>query len=172
MSNEKMQMKEESFKDVFSQFLQGSVGMIFLYTLLINFLNETVTLILALTDKSFELTKTEAAANSPVLPPLVTVNITEPYTVCILSTIIIGVITYYVLKWLCSFEWVKKRIDIKSCWKEVKWYNPFSWFKALVCTFVHIFIWILQKICKWAWVLVTSLVFATVVICFITISII
>jgi len=108
----------------------------------------------------------EALSTTPILAPLIGVSIplpgplAEAYIVCI----VVGVILYIVLKYLCAQEWVQERVQIKECWEEVKWYNPFSWFKALVCTIVEVLKWVLKTICKWTEVFVTILVITCIVI--------
>ncbi len=81
----------------------------------------------------------------------------------ILLCVIAGVITYAILKLVCDEEWVQEEVDFKECWEEVKWYNPFSWGYALVCTLVKALVWVAKIICKYKEVIVTVLVLVCIV---------
>ena len=81
----------------------------------------------------------------------------------ILLCIAAGVITYAILKLVCDEEWVQEEVDFKECWEEIKWYNPFSWVYAVVCTIVKALVWVAKIICKYKEVVVTILVLACIV---------
>jgi len=61
-----------------------------------------------------------------------------PVLVCIL----VGFITYIVLRLVCSFEWVKATYVIAHCWR----INPFG---IIFCVFKVISVWILRIVCRW-----------------------
>lgn len=106
-----------------------------------------------------------SAGEATVLPVLFSVPIHGAGILgdLILSCFAVGFITIFVWRYICELDWIWGPVDVWSCWKEVKWYNPFSWVKAIVCGFVQIFKWILQLICKWKYVLVTVAVTACVI---------
>ena len=82
----------------------------------------------------------------------------------IIGCIVLGVITYVVLTWLCQSQWVQQPVNVQQCWEEVQWWNPFSWFVAIVCTVVQVLKWVLQQICKWVEVVVILLVVICIVV--------
>jgi hypothetical protein len=49
---------------------------------------------------------------------------------------------------VCEQEWVKEKVKVKRCWKTVKWYNPWSWVKALFCIFYEVLKEIMREVCK------------------------
>ena len=50
-----------------------------------------------------------------------------PPPICtIILCVIGGIMVYAVLKEICTEEWVQEPVQVEECWKEVKWYNPFS----------------------------------------------
>jgi hypothetical protein len=110
------------------------------------------------------MTMAQVAAAQPPAAPGITVGLPDPVAEVVILCIVVGVLTYVVLKYVCESEWVREKVEVEECWEEVKWYNPFSWVVALVCTVVEVFKWVLKQICKWVEVVVTTLVVACIVI--------
>lgn len=105
-----------------------------------------------------------AAASSGVIPLFkIIFELPEPVATIILVCVITGTITYLILKEVCEEEWVKEKVKVKECWEEVKWYNPFSWVKAIVCTVKEVLKWVLKQICKIKEIFVTILTIACIV---------
>jgi len=105
------------------------------------------------------------AAAGPVAGAIgIKIPLPGPLAELIITCIVVGVITYVVLKWLCQSQWVQQPVNVRKCWEEVQWWNPFSWFVAIVCTVVQVLKWVLQQICSWVAVLVTILVIICIVI--------
>ena len=105
----------------------------------------------------------QIAEARPAAIPGIVIHLPDPVVEVFIICIVTGVITYIVTKWVCQSEWVREKVKIKECWEEVKWYNPFSWFVALVCTIVEVFKWVLKTFCSWVEVLVTALVVLCIV---------
>ena len=110
------------------------------------------------------MTLNQVAAAAPVLWVGITIPLPDPVAEILLICIIGGIITYLILAWVCSEEWVQEPVEIEECWEEVKWYNPFSWVKAIVCTVVEVLKWVLKQVCGWKEILVTILVVTCVVV--------
>lgn len=134
-----------------------------LYGAVINVANKVSVL---LTGPEAGATLAETLAATPVAAStlLVRIPLPDPLAEFIIFCIVTGIITYFVLKWICGYEWVQEKVKIKECWEEVKWYNPFSWFVAIVCTIVEVLKWVLKWICKWVEVLVVILVITCIVV--------
>ncbi len=45
----------------------------------------------------------------------------------------------------------------------MKWYNPFSWVVAIVCSIVEVLKWVLKLICGWVEIFVIILVVICIV---------
>ena len=56
--------------------------------------------------------------------------------------VIIGFITYVVIRWVCERQWVKVTYVLRYCWQ----INPFG---IIFCVFKVVSVWILQIICRW-----------------------
>lgn len=112
------------------------------------------------------MTSADALSATPVMAPILGIKIPlpDPLAEAIIVCIVTGVILYVVLKYICSQEWVQEEVEIKECWEEIKWYNPWSWVKAIVCTIVEVLQWVLKTICKWTEVFVTALVVLCIII--------
>lgn len=112
------------------------------------------------------MTGLEALAAAPAIALLVGVTIPLPYPLAelILVCIITGVLTYILLKWVCESQWVQEPVEVEKCWEEVRWYNPFSWFVAIVCTIVEALKWVFKQICGWIEVLIVILVVTCIVV--------
>ena len=96
--------------------------------------------------------------------PGITVTLPDPLAEIIIACIVTGVLTYMLLKYLCQTEWVQEPVEVKKCWEEIKWYNPWSWVKAIVCTVVEVLKWVLKQICGWVEVLVVILVITCIIV--------
>ncbi|MGD8326580.1 MAG: hypothetical protein PVF65_06665 [Sphingomonadales bacterium] len=94
----------------------------------------------------------------------ITIPLPDPLTEIIIFCIITGVLTYIVLKYVCSEQWVQEPVNVKKCWEEITWWNPWSWIKSIVCTVVEVLKWVLKLICGWVEALVIILVVACIVI--------
>lgn len=103
-------------------------------------------------------------AAAAVLVPLVFVDLPLRYAPLVWACIVVGVITYMVWAYICEQQWVQEAVEVEECWEEVQWYNPFSWFTAIVCTIVEVLKWVLKLICVWKWILVTVPVLVCVVV--------
>ncbi|MEX2161432.1 MAG: hypothetical protein WD751_05905 [Anaerolineales bacterium] len=79
---------------------------------------------------------------------IVEIPLENPLAGILIGCILLGILTYIGLKFLCSSEWVQEPVDVEECWTEITW-NPFSWVEALVCTVVEVVKWVLKEICKW-----------------------
>lgn len=134
-----------------------------LYSLIIHIVNKVA---LWVTGIPADMTVSDALSAAPVATQLIGVKIPlpDPLAEFIIVCIVLGVLTYVVLKWVCEREWVKETVAVEECWEEVKWYNPFSWFVAIVCTIVEVVTWVLKLICGWVGVLVLVLVFLCIII--------
>lgn len=141
--------------------LQLTVALGFLYTLLMRVINRGY---LLLSGATKDMTMSQVDSASPVAAPGITIGLPGPIAETVIACIVLGTITYIVLKYLCESEWVQERVQVEKCWEEVKWYNPFSWFVAIVCTIVEVLKWVLKQICRWVEVTVTVLVIACIVI--------
>jgi hypothetical protein len=112
------------------------------------------------------MTELEALAAAPAVAQLVSVSIPlpDPLAELFIACIFTGVLTYIVLKWVCESQWVQEPVQVKECWEEVTWYNPFSWVAAIVCTVVEVLKWVLKQICGWVEVLIVTLVVICIVV--------
>jgi hypothetical protein len=136
---------------------QLSVALGVLYSLVIQVANEATTLLAGTSGQASAHAHLTAA---PVASPLIRVvwDLPDPLAEVIIVCIVTGVVTYFVLSWVCSRQWVQEKVSVEKCWEEVRWYNPFSWFSAIVCTVVEVLKWVLKLICGWTWVAVLGLV--------------
>lgn len=141
--------------------LQLTVGFFTLYSLIANVVNKVALLASGAAGGGAADGMVTAA---PVAAPGIVVTLPGPLAEIGIACIVLGVITYFVLKYLCESEWVQEEVEIEECWEEIKWYNPFSWVKAIVCTIVKALQWVLKTICGWVPVLVTGLVIACVIV--------
>lgn len=141
--------------------LQLGVAFGALYSLVMHVVNKSY---LLLSGAAQEMTMRQVANAAPVAAPGITVTLPDPVAEVVIVCIVLGVITYVVLKYLCKSEWVQETVQVEECWEEVKWYNPFSWFVAIVCTIVEVLKWVLKQICKWVEVVVTILVVACIIV--------
>lgn len=141
--------------------LQLTVALGSLYTMIVHVIHKAY---LLFSGAVKDMTMSEVVSSQPVAAPGITIGLPDPIAELIIFCIIMGTLTYIVLKYVCETEWVQERVKIKECWEEVKWYNPFSWFVAIVCTFVEVLKWVLKQICKWIEVIVTVLVIACIAI--------
>ena len=134
-----------------------------LYSLIAGVLNRIVTLA---SGAAGEMATRDALAAAPVATPAIGISIPlpDPVAELVIVCIVLGVITYVVLKWLCHEEWVQETVEVEECWEEVKWYNPWSWVVAIVCTVKEVLKWVLKQICGWVEVLVSVLVVACIVV--------
>lgn len=137
------------------------VGFLMLYSLVMRVVNRVAVLA---SGAAGEMTKQEALAATPVAAPGVTIVLPDPLAEVLIACIVLGVITYVVLKWLCHEEWVQEPVQVEECWEEVKWYNPWSWVVAVVCTVKEVLKWVLKQICGWVEVLVSALVIVCIVV--------
>ena len=103
------------------------------------------------------------AATAPITVN-VPIPVPDPVIDLILTCVVLGIVTYMVLAWVCSSEWIKKKKKVKDCFKKKKWYNPFDWVRVLVCVFKWVVVKVLQTICGWKEVIVAALVIACVVV--------
>lgn len=119
----------------------------------------------ALSGKTRALGAAAVAGAGPVAGAIgIEIPLPDPLAELIIVCIVTGVLTYVVLKWLCQSEWVKQTVNVQECWEEVQWWNPFSWFVAIVCTVVEVVKWVLQQVCKWVEVIVVVLVVTCIVV--------
>jgi len=134
-----------------------------LYSLIAEVVNKAAVLIEGV---PVGMTAAAALAADPLVEPFIKIVIPlpDPLAELIIACIVIGVLTYIVLKWVCESQWVRETVEIEECWEEVKWYNPFSWFVAIVCTIVEVVKWVLKQICGWVEALVIVLVILCIVI--------
>lgn len=112
------------------------------------------------------MTGLEALVAAPAVARIVGVAIPLPYPLAelIIACIVTGVLTYIVLKWVCESQWVQEIVEVEECWEEVRWYNPFSWFVAIVCTVVEVLKWVLKQICGWIEILIVILVVTCILV--------
>ncbi len=69
----------------------------------------------------------------PLFPP-----IWWPIWYCIL----VGFITYVVIRWVCERRWVARTYLIRECIQV----NPFG---VIICFFKFVTVWVLKIICRW-----------------------
>ena len=143
------------------RFLQLTVALGSLYTLLMRVINKGY---LLFSGAAKDMTTSQIVSAQPVAAPGITIGLPNPIAEAAIVCIVVGVITYIALKFVCKSVWVQEPVQVKKCWEEVKWYNPFSWVVAIVCTIVEVLKWVLKQICNWVEVLVTVLVIACIVI--------
>lgn len=79
----------------------------------------------------------------------------------VLICIVVGYITYKILKEVCEEKWVQEPVQIKECWEEVQWWNPWSWVVAIVCTVKEVLKWVLKIICS----ILEILIIIAVILC-------
>ena len=132
-----------------------------LYSLAMHVINKSY---LLLSGAARDMTLNEIAAAAPVAAPGLTVTLPDPLATIIITCIVIGILVYVILTYLCEQEWVQEPVQIEKCWEEVTWYNPFSWVTAIVCTFVEVLKWVLKLICDWVPWIVIVLVISCIVI--------
>ncbi|MEN8134252.1 MAG: hypothetical protein ABFS18_01780 [Thermodesulfobacteriota bacterium] len=132
-----------------------------LYSLSMHVINK---LYLLFTGSYKTMTMMQVAAATPVAAPGLTITLPDPVAEILLVCIIGGVLTYAILKYVCSQEWVQEPVQVQECWTEIQWYNPFSWVEAIVCTFVEVLKWVLKQICGYVEVIVTILVIICVIV--------
>lgn len=142
---------------------QAGVALGALYSLVAHVVNMAY---LLFTGGAEGLTVRQIAAAEPVWSAFIRIIVTvpDPIAEVVILCIVLGVITYVLLKYVCESEWVQETVEVEECWEEVKWYNPWSWVKAIVCTIVEVVKWVLKQICKWVKVVVTVLVIACIVV--------
>ncbi len=152
--------RRRGFASDLSQLLQAGVGLLFLYSLIAHVVNEAYALLWRT-----KMAVPAAAAAGP-LATLVGVRIPlpNPLAEIIIVCIVLGVVTYYVLQWICQQEWVQELVQVEECWEETTWYNPWSWVEAIVCTVKEVLKWILKLICGWIWVAVIGLVILCIIL--------
>lgn len=121
--------------------------------LFLSWLTTTINrLYLVFSGQAAEMTIQQRLYAEPVAPSIISiiVQLPDPLAEVILANILfVGFLQYILLSWVCESQWVQERVQVKECWEEVTWYNPWSWVKALVCTFVEVLKWVLQQICGW-----------------------
>lgn len=110
------------------------------------------------------MTLSQIAAAAPVAAPGIIIPLPDPVAEIVLICIIGGIITYLILAWVCSEEWVQEPVEIEECWEEVEWYKPWEWVVAIVCTVVEVLKWVLKQICEWKEVIVSVLVIICIVV--------
>lgn len=132
-----------------------------LYSLIAHTINKTY---LLLSGAYKTMTLEQITTDTPIAVPGISITLPDPVVEILFVCIIGGVITSLILQWVCSEEWVQESVKVEKCWEEVKWYNPFSWVVALVCTLVEVLKWVLKQICGWKEVLVTALVIICVAV--------
>lgn len=84
-------------------------------------------------------------------------NKVESYVETVLYCFVLALWVYLFLGKVCQEEWVQETVNVKKCWKKIKWYNPWSWVKSIVCTFVEVVKWVLKVFCKNRWLAVAIL---------------
>ena len=138
-------------------------GFATLYSLIINVVNGVAMLV---TGVPVGMPKSAALMEPAVATPIVGVAVGLPEGVAevAIACIILGIITYVILEWLCQQEWVQEPVQIEKCWEEVQWYNPWSWVVAIVCALVWGLAWVLKTICGWVEVVVIVLVLACIIV--------
>ncbi len=81
--------------------------------------------------------------------------------VVIVVCLLLAVVAYYILDWVCDKQWVQEPVQIKECWEELVWWKPWTWIWVVVCTVKEIFRWVLKIICRWRKIAI----FVLVVVC-------
>jgi|GEM_PF-2186210 len=94
----------------------------------------------------------------------IAIPLPDPIAELVIICIITGVITYVVLRYVCSEQWVQEPVNVRKCWEEITWWNPWSWVKSIVCTVVEVLKWVLKIICAWVEALVIILVVLCIVV--------
>ena len=141
------------------------VALFALYSLVVRIINRSY---LFFSGEYKTMTLSQVVAAEPVTAAGITVILPDPVVEILIGCIVVGTITYVTLKYVCREEWVQEPVQVKECWEEVQWYNPFSWFTAIVCTFVEVLKWVLKQICEW----VEEIVIGLVIICIVVTAII
>jgi len=165
MKNEKKQVPVKSSHTILKKtwhLIEASVALGMLYSLFGCVINKLNFLVSGTTPLS---TTSPEMMVPTLVPSLIEINIPIPYPLAeiLLICVLMGALTYIVLKTVCSEEWVKEPVDVEECWEEITW-NPFSWIKSLVCTVVEVLKWVLKQICKVVEILVTVLVISCIIL--------
>ena len=79
----------------------------------------------------------------------VVVTLPDPVAEILIACILVGVLTYIGLSYVCESEWVQETVRYEDCWKEKDWWNPFHWVWVLVCVVKETVKWVLKQICGW-----------------------
>lgn len=137
-----------------------SIPYFIFYTWLANVVNR---LYLLFSGEAATMSSAEVLSSTPILKPIVSVGIPLPgyLAEALIACVVMGIILYAILDYICNQEWVQEPVEIEECWEEIKWYNPFSWVKAIFCTIVEVLKWVLKQVCKWK----ATFVLAMVIIC-------
>lgn len=141
--------------------MQLTVALGSLYTLVMHVIHKSY---LLFSGAAQDMTTSQIASSNPVAAPGISIGLPGPLAEIIITCIVLGTITYIILEWLCESVWVQELKKVEECWEEIKWYNPWTWVKALVCVLVWALVWVVKQICKWTEVLTIFLVlFCTVI---------
>ena len=150
------------------RFAQEIIAFGLLYNMIINIVNK---LHLLITGAAKGMALSEVVTAEPVATPIISVVLKDPIATAIILCIVTGVLTYVVFRYICQSQWVQEKVNVKKCWEEVKWYNPFSWVRAIVCTVVEVVKWVLKLVCKWIAYVVIVLVITCIVVSIIIIAV-
>jgi hypothetical protein len=120
--------------------VQISVPLYFFYRMIAHVVGG----VLALADKSHQV-----ATGAAAVAPFVVVEIPEPIVAVIISCAVTAVIGWELLKYACEQEWVQEPVDVRECWHEWEWLNPWTWVKVLVCSVKEVLKWVLKEFCKY-----------------------
>lgn len=155
--NDKPTRQRANFATEFWQLIQVSTGLFLLYSMIAEIVVNLSTLIGGTSAN-------QTAAVAPAVGVSVTIPLPDPIAELAVVCIVTGVITYLVLKYLCKEEWVQESVQVEECWEEVKWYNPWSWVKSIVCTVKEVLRWVLKQICRWVEIIVVILVITCIIV--------
>lgn len=150
MNDSKQKNGLSSFSHEFTQALSGLGGVALVYNLVAHAVNSVSNAVSDNAEPLLEMFSTALAAPS-FLGDLI--------LVCVAT----GFVTYILLVLICSQEWVQETVEVEECWKKKKWWNPFHWVWAIVCTIKEVLKWVLKRICEWKEVIVTIAIITCIV---------
>lgn len=140
--------------------VQGLVALTMLYSFIAMVINKAYYLF---TGQLGSMTANQVATSAPILQPGLVVTLPDPIAAIIISCIVVGVLTYIVMKQVCGSEWVMEVSHYEDCWEEISW-NPLSWISSIVCTVVTTIKWVIKIIYRILPVVITVLIISCVVI--------
>jgi len=151
------------------RFVQLAIALAVPYSLVVHILNGYY---LLFTGRAKGMTPDELMHAHPVAVPILNVDdgfkicgTIIPHEICavIVVCVFLGVITGYVLQYLCQQKWVQEPEHFEECWDcDCDWWNALCWLACgiggVLCTIIEVIRWVLRWICGWVWYVVLILV--------------